>query len=88
MPDLLGVLEFAELHVGASQPEQRQIRDDAVRVSLEKPVEHGDGLIVATGVVEILPLREHGLLNVGRNIILLMRRASKNGGGRGGRARR
>ena len=71
--DLFGVLQLAKLHVGTSEPEQRQVCNDAARIGLEKILQDRDGLIVAASVIEILSFSEHRLFGVTRNIVLLLR---------------
>jgi hypothetical protein len=59
------------LHIRATQPEQREIGDDTVRILLQEIFEHSGGLIVALLVVQVLALGEHGLLGIAGDIAVL-----------------
>jgi hypothetical protein len=81
LTDLRGIVQLAQLHVGAAQPEQRQISDDTVRITLEEILQHSRGLIVASLVVQVLAFRKHGLLCIAGDIAVLLNGSRRTGGG-------
>jgi hypothetical protein len=64
LTNLLRLLNPAKLHVRTAKPEQRQVSDDAVRITFEKIPEGTGSLFIATLIIKVLPLGEHGLLGV------------------------
>src|SRR5205085_2580031 len=85
--DLVGLLEPAQFDVGAAEPEEHQVGDEAVGVVFEEVAEDRGRLVVLPLGEERAPAVENVLLGLRGRVVLLRRErpgGRADGGGEGG----